>query len=144
MRHIALAFAALLAATPALAQPAGTLRVGLASDIDTLDPVLSNTIAGRSVLTALCDKLLDVDERGANNDSKFCDPRVDAALEAVRATVDPAERARHYHAALDIALPARHRIYLTHEAWRFGHVARLSGFRALPDGIMRMEGIRLD
>jgi peptide/nickel transport system substrate-binding protein len=82
--------------------------------------------------------------RGANNDSKFCDPRVDAALEAARATVDPAERARHYHAALDIALPARHRIYLMHEAWRFAHATRLAGFRALPDGIMRMEGVRLD
>jgi hypothetical protein len=31
-----------------------------------------------------------------------------------------------------------------HEAWRFASSARLSGFRALPDGIMRMEGIRLD
>jgi peptide/nickel transport system substrate-binding protein len=82
--------------------------------------------------------------RGANNDSKFCDPRVDAALEAARGSVDPAERARHYHAALGIALPARHRIYLTHEAWRFAHAARLNGFRAVPDGIMRLEGVTLD
>lgn len=82
--------------------------------------------------------------RGANNDSRFCDPRVDAALEAARATVDPAERARHYHDAMAIALPARHRVYVAHEAWRFAHAARLSGFRALPDGIMRMEGISLD
>jgi peptide/nickel transport system substrate-binding protein len=82
--------------------------------------------------------------RGANNDSKFCDPRVDAALEAARASVDPAERARQYHAALAIALPDRHRIYLVHESWRFAHAARLSGFQALPDGIMRLEGLRLE
>ncbi|MBX9594860.1 MAG: ABC transporter substrate-binding protein [Roseomonas sp.] len=82
--------------------------------------------------------------RGANNDSKFCDPRVDAALEAARASVDPAERARHYATALGIALPDRHRIYLVHEGWRFAHAARLSGFRALPDGIMRLEGISLN
>jgi peptide/nickel transport system substrate-binding protein len=82
--------------------------------------------------------------RGANNDSKFCDARVDAELEAARATVDPAARARHYHAALAIALPIRHRIYLIHEAWRFAHSARLTGFRALPDGIMRMEGVGLE
>ncbi len=82
--------------------------------------------------------------RGANNDSKFCDPRVDAALEAARGSVDPAERARHYTAAMGIALPDRHRIYLTHEGWRFAHAARLSGFRALPDGIMRLEGIALN
>ena len=82
--------------------------------------------------------------RGANNDSRFCDPRVDAALEAARATVDPAERARHYATALGIALPDRHRIYLVHEGWRFAHSARLAGFRALPDGIMRLEGLRLE
>ncbi|MGG5817997.1 ABC transporter substrate-binding protein [Falsiroseomonas sp. HW251] len=82
--------------------------------------------------------------RGANNDSKFCDPRVDAALESARATVDPAERARFYNEAMAIALPARHRVYVIHEAWRFAHAVRLSGFRAVPDGIMRMEGIRLD
>ncbi|NGM21567.1 ABC transporter substrate-binding protein [Roseomonas stagni] len=82
--------------------------------------------------------------RGANNDSKFCDPRVDAALEAARASVEPAERARHYAAALGIALPDRHRIYLVHEGWRFAHAARLSGFRALPDGIMRLEGVTLN
>ena len=82
--------------------------------------------------------------RGANNDSKFCDPRVDAALEAARASVEPAERARHYADALGIALPDRHRIYLVHEGWRFAHAARLSGFRALPDGIMRLEGISLN
>lgn len=58
--------------------------------------------------------------------------------------VDPAERARHHHAALGIALPARHRIGLTHAAWRFAHAARLSGFRAIPDGIMRLEGVPLD
>ncbi|WP_439548796.1 ABC transporter substrate-binding protein [Falsiroseomonas sp.] len=82
--------------------------------------------------------------RGANNDSKFCDPRVDASLEAARASVEPAERARHYATALGIALPDRHRIYLVHEGWRFAHATRLSGFRALPDGIMRLEGISLN
>jgi peptide/nickel transport system substrate-binding protein len=82
--------------------------------------------------------------RGANNDSKFCDPRVDAALEAARATVNQAERAGHYATAMGIALPARHRIYLVHEGWRFAHAARLSGFQALPDGIMRLEGVKLD
>jgi peptide/nickel transport system substrate-binding protein len=40
-----------------------TLRVGLAEDPDILDPTLARTFVGRIVFSALCDKLLDVDEK---------------------------------------------------------------------------------
>ena len=42
---------------------AQTLRVGLAEDPDVLDPTLARTFVGRIVFAALCDKLLDVDEK---------------------------------------------------------------------------------
>ena len=54
------------AATPAaLAQsgPAGTLRIGLDVDADALDPTLSRTYVGRIVFNALCDKLVDIDDK---------------------------------------------------------------------------------
>lgn len=57
-----LAFFLLLAALPAAAQ---TLRVGIASDPDVLDPTLSRSVAARQVFAAMCDKLLDIDEQGA-------------------------------------------------------------------------------
>ncbi len=47
----------------ALAAQAQTLRVGLAEDPDVLDPTLARTFVGRIVFSALCDKLLDVDEK---------------------------------------------------------------------------------
>ena len=47
----------------ALAAPAQTLRVGLAEDPDVLDPTLARSFVGRIVFAALCDKLLDVDEK---------------------------------------------------------------------------------
>lgn len=50
----------LSAVTPSLAQ---TLRVGLAEDPDVLDPTLARTFVGRIVFAALCDKLLEVDEK---------------------------------------------------------------------------------
>ncbi len=53
--------ALLLVAAP-LTQ-AQTLRVGLAEDPDVLDPTLARTFVGRIVFAALCDKLLDVDEK---------------------------------------------------------------------------------
>jgi peptide/nickel transport system substrate-binding protein len=46
-----------------LAAAAQTLRVGLAEDPDVLDPTLARTFVGRVVFTALCDKLLDIDEK---------------------------------------------------------------------------------
>lgn len=54
--------AAMLAALP-LAATAQTLRVGLAEDPDVLDPSLARTFVGRIVFSALCDKLLDIDEK---------------------------------------------------------------------------------
>ena len=55
-----LAAACMLAAATASAQ---SLRIGLAEDPDVLDPTLARTFVGRIVFAALCDKLLDVDEK---------------------------------------------------------------------------------
>jgi peptide/nickel transport system substrate-binding protein len=57
-----LAGAALLSLIPMLGQ-AQTLRVGLAEDPDMLDPTLARTFVGRIVFAALCDKLVDVDDK---------------------------------------------------------------------------------
>jgi len=45
---------------PAAAQH---LRIGLNSDPDVLDPTLSRTVAGRQVFAAMCDKLVDINEK---------------------------------------------------------------------------------
>jgi peptide/nickel transport system substrate-binding protein len=47
----------------AAAASAQTLRVGLAEDPDVLDPTLARTFVGRIVFAALCDKLLEIDEK---------------------------------------------------------------------------------
>src|SRR6476469_6691403 len=62
VRLFAATFAALVLASPASAQGT-TLRIGLAEDPDVLDPTLARTFVGRVVFAALCDKLLDVDEK---------------------------------------------------------------------------------
>jgi peptide/nickel transport system substrate-binding protein len=55
--------AAMLAAVCALPAAAQSLRIGLISDPDALDPTTSRTVSGRLVFTALCDKLIDIDEK---------------------------------------------------------------------------------
>ena len=82
--------------------------------------------------------------KGANNDSRFCDPRVDAALDRARASLAEEERRAAYDEAAAIHLPARHRLYLVHENWRFAHGARLRGFRAVADGVIRFQGLALE
>lgn len=64
MRTLKLTMAAValsLAAGAASAQT--TLRFGLAEDPDVLDPTLARTFVGRIVFSALCDKLVDIDEK---------------------------------------------------------------------------------
>jgi peptide/nickel transport system substrate-binding protein len=48
---------------PLLAHAETTLRVGLAEDPDVLDPSLARSFVGRIVFAALCDKLVDIDEK---------------------------------------------------------------------------------
>ncbi|MCQ0971116.1 ABC transporter substrate-binding protein [Paracoccus sp. TK19116] len=52
---------AALMGTTAMAAQAETLRIGLESDPDALDPDRSRTFVGRIVFTSLCDKLVDID-----------------------------------------------------------------------------------
>jgi peptide/nickel transport system substrate-binding protein len=49
-----------LLSLPASAQH---LRIGIASDPDVLDPTLSRSVAARQVFAAMCDKLVDIDEK---------------------------------------------------------------------------------
>ncbi len=58
MRVIAAIFLLLAGCSGAQAQ---TLRVGIGSDPDVLDPTLSRSVAGRQVFASLCDKLVDID-----------------------------------------------------------------------------------
>src|SRR5689334_14040098 len=55
--------AAILAGLAAPASAQTVLRIGLAADPDTLDPTLSRTVASRQVFAALCDKLVDINEK---------------------------------------------------------------------------------
>lgn len=62
--RFAIIAAALLAPmTAPMTAQAQTLRIGLAEDPDVLDPTLARTFVGRIVFTALCDKLLEIDEK---------------------------------------------------------------------------------
>jgi peptide/nickel transport system substrate-binding protein len=60
MRCFLLAALGAFAMAPAFAQ---TLHIGLRQDPDILDPTLGSSYVGRIVFAALCDKLVDIDEK---------------------------------------------------------------------------------
>ncbi|MCC7285790.1 MAG: ABC transporter substrate-binding protein, partial [Burkholderiaceae bacterium] len=63
MKPIPKLLSAALLSLAACAAQAQALRVGLAEDPDVLDPTLARTFVGRIVFAALCDKLIDIDEK---------------------------------------------------------------------------------
>ncbi len=63
MLNKVLALATLMLCGLASAQTLPNLRIGLAEDPDVLDPTLARSFVGRLVFAALCDKLVDIDDK---------------------------------------------------------------------------------
>jgi len=81
---------------------------------------------------------------GFVNWGKYCDRQVDDLLRRARQVTDRAERARLYAQAAAIYLAARPYLFLYHLKWFWGASAKLSGVAPHPDGIIRLQGLRLN
>jgi peptide/nickel transport system substrate-binding protein len=85
-----------------------------------------------------------IHSKGGQNDGRYSNPEVDRLLEAARAETEPAKRLAHYTQAMQIALGQDHmRIYLWHRKNIMIHSARLSGYVPVPDGLIRLQDMRL-
>jgi peptide/nickel transport system substrate-binding protein len=80
---------------------------------------------------------------GFVNWGKYCDPKLDDILRRARQSTETAERKRLYAEAAAIYLPARPYLFLYHLKWFWGASAKLSGIVPHPDGIIRLQGVRL-
>lgn len=76
------------------------------------------------------------------NDGKYANPALDKALDDARSTTDPARRKALYDRVAEILAQDRPIVYLFSNPWLFGMAAKLDGFVAYPDGIMRLAGVR--
>ncbi len=82
---------------------------------------------------------------GPVNEGKYADPAVDAALEEARRVSGIEERRALYERVWRIAVERdRQRLYLWHRKNIAVHVARLRGMRAVPDGLIRVQDLRLE
>lgn len=80
---------------------------------------------------------------GGLNDGKYCSEEVDQLLEDARATNDPEQRKEIYDQAAQIYLADRPRIYLYHPNWFWSFTNRIEGFEPHPDGMIRLQNLRL-
>jgi peptide/nickel transport system substrate-binding protein len=78
------------------------------------------------------------------NNAGYCKTEVDDVLNRSRATRDPAERRRLFEHLAAIVLKDRPMIYLYHRHWLWAYTSRLSGLRTIPDGIVRVQGLKFN
>jgi peptide/nickel transport system substrate-binding protein len=72
----------------------------------------------------------------------YCSPETDALLNQSRSLRDPAERKKVYEQIAARVLKERGIIYLYHRNWLWAYNPKLQGVRSLPDGLLRVQGLR--
>jgi len=77
------------------------------------------------------------------NYTGYCDPETDKLLNQSRELRDPAERKKVFDQIAARVMKERPVIYLYHRNWLWAYTARLSGVREIPDGLLRVTGLKL-
>ena len=77
------------------------------------------------------------------NVSHYCDKEVDAAHQLARAKSEFAERKKAYEIVAGKTLTDLPVIYLYHPQVLVAHTDRLEGYRPMPDGLVRVIGLKL-
>jgi peptide/nickel transport system substrate-binding protein len=82
--------------------------------------------------------------KGPLNGSGYCKDDVEALINESRTTLDPARRAAAYNKIAQQVQKDRPVVYLYHRHWLWAHSAKLSGLRTVPDGMVRVQGLRMN
>ena len=81
--------------------------------------------------------------KSPQNNSNYCDPAVDAAHNEARLKSDPAERKKAYEKVAAKYLSEGSIKYLYHVQVLVAHSDRLEGYKQIPDGLVRVIGLKL-
>jgi peptide/nickel transport system substrate-binding protein len=80
--------------------------------------------------------------RAPQNDGVYSNPEADKAFEDARLVSDPAQRKAIYQKLTGIVLNDEPIIYIYHRKLLIAHTARLEGYQQLPDGLVRVVGLK--
>jgi peptide/nickel transport system substrate-binding protein len=73
----------------------------------------------------------------------YCNPEADRLLDEARAVADVPARKAIYEKLTKIILDDVPKLYLYHRRVLIAHTARLEGYRQMPDGLVRVVGLKL-
>jgi len=78
------------------------------------------------------------------NYTGYCKPEMDELLNRQRVTVDAAERRKLFDQIAAQIMKDRPIVYLYHRHWLWAYNAKLSGLRTVPDGMVRVQGLKMN
>jgi peptide/nickel transport system substrate-binding protein len=81
--------------------------------------------------------------KAPQNDGGYSNPEADKALEDARLVTDPAQRKAIYEKLAKVALNDEPFIYLYHRKLLIAHTTKLEGYKQMPDGLVRVVGLKL-
>jgi peptide/nickel transport system substrate-binding protein len=81
--------------------------------------------------------------KAPQNSPGYCNADVDKLLDQARAVPDPAERKGIYEKVTKIILDDNPKLYLYHRRVLIAHTAKLEGYTQMPDGLVRVVGLKL-
>jgi peptide/nickel transport system substrate-binding protein len=79
-----------------------------------------------------------------NNYSGYCSAEMDQLIQASRTELDTRKRVQIYEQIASIVTKARPIVYLYHRHWLWAHSAKLAGLRTVPDGLVRIHGLKMN
>jgi peptide/nickel transport system substrate-binding protein len=82
--------------------------------------------------------------KGPTNYAGYCKDDVEALINESRTSLDPARRAAAYDKIAQAVAKDRPIVYLYHRNWLWAHNAKLSGLRTVPDGMVRVQGLKMN
>ena len=81
--------------------------------------------------------------KAPQNDGGYSNPEADKALEDARLVTDQAQRKAIYEKLTKVVLNDEPIIYLYHRKLLIAHTTKLEGYRQMPDGLVRVVGLKL-
>jgi len=81
--------------------------------------------------------------KAPQNDGGYSNPEADKALEDARLISDAAQRKAIYEKLAKVALKDEPFIYLYHRKLLIAHTTKLEGYKQMPDGLVRVIGLKL-
>jgi peptide/nickel transport system substrate-binding protein len=82
--------------------------------------------------------------KGPTNYAGYCKEDVEALINQSRTSLDPAQRAAAYDKIAQQVAKDRPIVYLYHRHWLWAHNAKLGGLRTVPDGMVRVQGLKMN